>query len=33
MAFAASPETVVELITQLARGLVELRGEDLIRCR
>ena len=29
MAFAARPETVVELITQLARGLVELRGVDL----
>ena len=29
MAFAAKPETVVELITQLARGLVELRGADL----
>ena len=30
MAFAARPDTVVELITQLARGLVELRGEELI---
>lgn len=29
MAFAARPDTVVELITQLARGLVELRGDDL----
>ena len=30
MAFAARPETVVELITQLARGLVELRADDVV---